>query len=267
MLRNTALTTLLLTSLALPAHAAVGVTLRGSHESMVRQNEIARENAYSFLRTPDEVREYAARGILVPVTGNADYTLAKGVSFAYTRPVVKSFVEYLGAQYRQGCGEQLVVTSLTRPEALQPHNASNLSVHPAGMAMDVRAKQTPKCRVWLESTLLGLEKQGILDVTREVHPPHYHVAVFPGPMEAFLARAGTAKPAAPTAVTPAAISTAPAATAASRVEPAGSLGPAVSRSRELSGKGRLWLAALALAPLGLALGLRGQREGHPTELD
>ncbi|MBV9772609.1 MAG: hypothetical protein JO040_01580 [Gemmatimonadetes bacterium] len=268
MLRNTALTALLLTSFALPARADVGVTLRGSHESMVRQNEIAKENAYSFLRTPEQVKEYVAKGFLVPVAGNADYTLAKGVSFAYTRPEVHAFIEYLGREYRQGCGEQLVVTSLTRPEARQPSNASNLSVHPAGMAMDVRAKQTPKCKVWLESTLLGLEKQGVLDVTREVHPPHYHVAVFPGPMRAYLAKVGAPEPPAPSEAHPVVPAQgSPMQTLSRKADQPGALVPAMERRHETSGTTRMWLILLAISPLGMALGLRGRGQRHPTELD
>jgi murein DD-endopeptidase MepM/ murein hydrolase activator NlpD len=46
------------------------------------------------------------------------------------------------------------------------------------MAIDLRVPPTRKCRAWLENTLLSLEKQHVVDVTREHYPPHYHVAVF-----------------------------------------------------------------------------------------
>src|SRR5690606_40865182 len=32
---------------------------------------------------------------------------------------------------------------------------------------------------WVESTLLMLEKEGVLEATHERRPPHYHVALFP----------------------------------------------------------------------------------------
>src|SRR5690606_8979905 len=51
-------------------------------------------------------------------------------------------------------------------------------VHPAGMAVDLRISSSAACRSWLESTLLSLERQEVLDVTRERHPPHYHIALF-----------------------------------------------------------------------------------------
>lgn len=165
------------------AGAAVGTAeasgLRGSPASMRHQHEIALSEDYTFLRTANQVREFASVGRLDTVPGNADYAVNK-VSFPYARPEVVSFIERLAREYRRAGGEQLVVTSLTRPTALQPRNAHRLSVHPAGMAVDLRVPTKPSQRKWLESKLLELERAGVLDVTRERTPPHYHVAVFPG---------------------------------------------------------------------------------------
>ncbi|HYW06042.1 MAG TPA: hypothetical protein VE913_03745, partial [Longimicrobium sp.] len=69
-----------------------------------------------------------------------------------------------------------------------PGNAHTLSVHPAGMAVDFRVSRNAECRTWLEGTLLGLERAGVLDVTRERMPPHYHVAVFPDAYSAYVER-------------------------------------------------------------------------------
>ncbi len=178
---------LLLLAAASPA-AATRVTLHGSHGSMVRQHGIARANDYTFLHTPAAIRAFTREGYLVPVPGNRDYRLA-GVSFAVARPETKTFVERLGAAYHVACGAPLVVTSLTRPTDEQPRNASPLSVHPAGMAVDLRVPATSGCRRWLERSLLALERNGVLDVTREHRPPHYHVAVFPGEYMRFAASA------------------------------------------------------------------------------
>jgi hypothetical protein len=157
------------------AHAQ---TLRGSSTSMQRQNEAAKKNAFSFLQRPHEVSKFADLGLLVRLPGNSKYLLA-GVSYPYARPAVKTFVERLAGQYKEACGEKLVVTSLTRPVSRQPRNASELSVHPAGMAVDLRVSSRRSCRSWLENTLLYLEREGSVDVTREYRPAHYHVAVFP----------------------------------------------------------------------------------------
>jgi hypothetical protein len=167
-----------------PAPAAasdVSVTLSGSRASMLRQNRIARDESFTFLRTTAQIRAYVENGYLVPVPGNADYAVIAG--HPYARPVVRQFVERLGSDYRAACGERLVVTSLTRPSTRQPRNASPLSVHPAGMAVDLRYPANPTCRSWLAGELLRLEQAGVLDATLERNPPHFHVAVFPAPYE------------------------------------------------------------------------------------
>ena len=170
-------TTVVFGTLAI-ASSAEASGLRGSPASMRYQHEVARELDYTFLRTSAQVREFAAEGRLDTVAGNADYRVNK-VSFPYARPEVVSFIERLAREFRAETGEQLVVTSLTRPTALQPRNAHKLSVHPAGIAVDLRIPFKPTQRSWLEARLLTLENAGVLDVTRERRPPHYHVAVFP----------------------------------------------------------------------------------------
>jgi LysM repeat protein len=164
-------------------------SLQGSRVSLLRQTEMARQHDYTYLRTSDQVHEFARRGLLVRLTGSSSYRLA-AVSFPYARPEVKTFIERLGSQYRAACGERLVVTSLTRPISRQPSNASHLSVHPTGMAVDLRLSNRSSCRRWIEKTLLTLERRGVAEATRERHPPHYHVTLFPKPYMRYLAGKG-----------------------------------------------------------------------------
>ena len=161
--------------------------LGGSRKSIIRQHRIATKHDYKFLRTAAEVREWVRREKLVTLTSTADYVLSNEVSFPYARPAVKLFIDRLGAQYHAATGERLVITSLTRPINEQPENASALSVHPAGMAADLRIPASSKNRRWLEKTLLALEDKSVIDATRERHPKHYHVAVFPAEYERYVA--------------------------------------------------------------------------------
>lgn len=189
-------------ALAAPvAPAYAGADLWGSRASIRHQHEVARDADLTFLRTPAQVREFVEKERLEVVTSTADLEIAK-VSFPYTRPIVRQFLERLAAQYRAATGEKLVVTSLVRPTSRQPRNASPYSVHPAGIAVDFRVPATQNERFWLEATLLMLESEGVLDVTRERRPPHYHVAVFPDEYETYLAErlaAGARTPVAETA--------------------------------------------------------------------
>ncbi|NKB86839.1 MAG: LysM peptidoglycan-binding domain-containing protein [Acidobacteria bacterium] len=171
---------------ALPLEAQ---SLRGSSASMDRQNAQARAHDFTFLRDGRHVTTFVNSGLLVRLPGNSNYEL-NAVSYPYARPEVKLFVERLSAQFRGACGEKLVVTSLTRPQNGQPRNASSRSVHPTGMALDIRRHNTPACRSWLERVLLSLEGSQVLEVSLEHRPPHYHIALFPDPYRSYVTRLG-----------------------------------------------------------------------------
>lgn len=163
--------------LLLPVGLASAADFRGTEAKMMRQHAVAVEESYSFLRTPADVRRLVESGALVSVNQNADLGMS-GVSFPFARPEVRSFIEHFAAQFHDSTGEQLVVTSLTRPEAAQPKNAHVLSVHPAGMAVDLRVPAGSSSRSWLDRALLAMQSAGLIDVTREHTPAHYHIAVF-----------------------------------------------------------------------------------------
>jgi LysM repeat protein len=168
------------------ATPALAQSLKGSAASMTRQNQEAVRYGYSFLENGQAVNQFVDRGHLVKVSPNR-YMDLHDVSYPYARPGVKLFLDRLSTQYTAACGEKLTVTSLTRPLNRQPANASAVSVHPTGMAADLRIPQKGSCRTWLENTLLSLEATGVIDVTRERNPPHYHVAVFTQTYEQYVA--------------------------------------------------------------------------------
>jgi hypothetical protein len=153
-------------------------SLGGSSASLDRQNRMAMQHDFTFIDTAERVRYFASQGWLVEVEPTRNFSL-HAVSFPYARPEVELFAQRLGGQYRRACGEQLVVTSLTRPTTRQPRNASDRSVHPTGMALDIRYSGDRNCRRWLEDVLGSLERQGVLEATRERSPVHYHIALFP----------------------------------------------------------------------------------------
>lgn len=177
---------LILASLPLPLDAQ---SLRGSASKLDLQNRVAEQNDFTYLSTRQQVQTFVELGLLVPVQANDDFEL-KAVSFPYSRPEAALFVDRFASQYRHACGEKLVVTSLTRPISDQPRNASDRSVHPTGMAVDLRVSTDRRCRSWLESTLLQLAGNGVLDATRETRPPHYHVVVFPAQYSAHVQQLG-----------------------------------------------------------------------------
>jgi len=167
--------------------AAQAQSLRGTWQSLDKQNREAKRHDFTYISNSSQVYRFVDAGLLVALYGNENYEL-KAVSFPYARPESKLFIERLSAQYRRACGEKLVVTSLTRPLSNQPRNASSRSVHPTGMAMDLRRPNGGPCREWLDSTLLYLEGRDLIEATLERRPPHYHIAVFPNQYRGYVAR-------------------------------------------------------------------------------
>lgn len=166
--------------------AARAQSLRGSHRSVERVWHYAVAHDYTFAQSAREVRRAVHEGRLVRLASGRDYVLHE-VSFPYAAPGTRTFLQRLGAQYRQACGEPLVVTSAVRPESVQPANASDHSVHPTGIAVDLHRPERTACRAWLRDTLLVLERRGILDATEEHHPAHFHVALYPDAYRSYLA--------------------------------------------------------------------------------
>jgi hypothetical protein len=118
-----------------------------------------------------------AAGEFVPLAGNKDYAPKARMSLPYAAPEVRAFIETLGAEYHSACGERLVVTSALRPMSRRPRNGSVKSVHPTGIAIDVRKPKRGMCRDWLRQLLLQHEREGTIEATEEFRPPHFHIVV------------------------------------------------------------------------------------------
>lgn len=162
---------------ALP-RPAIAQSLKGSSRAVAKAHAAVLALGLPFAKTAADVEQLVEAGKLVAVEAGPSLALHQ-VSFPYATPALARFVTALASRYRQACGEPLVVTSLMRPLDRQPPNASRRSVHPAGVAADIRRSKNGRCLAWLERELLELEGAGEIEATRESHPPHYHVAVLP----------------------------------------------------------------------------------------
>src|SRR3977135_1115898 len=112
--------------------------LHGSKASVERMYDFAVRYRYPFYLTPTNLDTAIAHGKLVALTGDANYELTRGVGFSYSTPEAKHFVTQFAPQYLAACGMPLTVTSAARPMSRQPHNANPRSVHPPGIAVDIR---------------------------------------------------------------------------------------------------------------------------------
>lgn len=187
---------LLLAALCAATCEARAQTLRGSRGTVDRAYRQALDHDLTFYRSGRSVQRAASEGDLVRLSGNADYRVS-GTRYPYALSTTRTFVQRLAAQYRDVCGERLVVTSAVRPTSFHLRNSVDKTVHPAGMAVDLRKPSGARCRDWLRRTLLAVESAGAIDATEEYRPPHFHVVVFPEPYRRYVARAAGEKPAEP----------------------------------------------------------------------
>jgi LysM repeat protein len=141
--------------LLLTANQAQGQTLKGSPASVKKQYTLAQSYGFRFIQTPNEVAPVVNSGKLQRVSANRHLEL-HSVSYPYAVAETKLFLDRLSQQYQSACGEKLTVTSLLRPANKQPANSVARSVHPTGMAVDLRIPAKGNCRSWLENTLLIL---------------------------------------------------------------------------------------------------------------
>lgn len=167
------------------AHAQRAVrepeSLRGSKASVEKMYDFAESHRYPFYLTPTTLDSAIARGKLVPLTGDANYELTRGVGFSYATVEAREFVTQFAPQYLAACGAPLTVTSAARPMSRQPRNANPHSVHPTGIAVDIRRPYAGPCLTWVRGALAELEARGLIEATEEHHPAHLHLAVLRTP--------------------------------------------------------------------------------------
>ena len=154
-------------------------SLKSSPESIGHMFLVALAGKLTFFPTVREVRESIANGLLVQLSGNDDYLVDEWVSFPYVLRETKLFLEHFALEYHLACRTQLVLTSGTRPVTPKLPNASPISVHPVGMAIDIRTPRNLGCRNWLDDTLIFSRAVGDIEANWEIAPPHYHIAILP----------------------------------------------------------------------------------------
>jgi hypothetical protein len=170
----------LLLSCTLSPILAAGLSaqsLRGSQASVDHLYLVARASGLQFHATVRSARRAVEAGEFVPLSGNTDYVPKNRMSLPYAAAEVRSYIEHLSAEYHSACGERLVITSALRPMSRRPRNGSVKSVHPTGIAVDVRKPKRRLCRDWLRQLLLQHEREGTIEATEEFHPPHFHIVV------------------------------------------------------------------------------------------
>lgn len=167
-------------SAAIASEMANFAALKGSRPKVQGTYFNTVNRGATFYQTMDEARAAISSGKFVPLYGN-QYYATYHMTLAYATPQAKAFIEALAPQFVEHCDEMMVVTSALRPKEKSPRNGSPWTVHPTGIAVDIRKPRNQACKPWLRQVLLDYQNQGYVDATEEFHPPHFHVAVIKAP--------------------------------------------------------------------------------------
>lgn len=166
--------------------------LRGSHASLVRQDERDRAEGLTRIKDEAQLRTLVQQRALIPLPVNeavqADPRLA--VDRRYTRPWTAEFLHNLGGAFMSRFGEPLVVTSAVRPASYQeqltwrngnaaPANGAIASPHEFGATIDIGKKgMTAREMAWMRGYLLPLQQAGQIDVEEEFYEACFHITVY-----------------------------------------------------------------------------------------
>ncbi|MGD0096841.1 MAG: DUF5715 family protein [Terracidiphilus sp.] len=167
--------------------------LRGSYESLVRQNEIS-ENADSLerIQDDDDLADRIASGMLVPVPVSAALAINGSLpdNRRYCRPWTASFLSDLARAHAAQFHAPLLVTSAVRTVEYQKQlervngNAAAAegdiaSPHLTGATIDIAKQGLSRQQIaWMRARLLSLQNAGKIDVEEEFHQSCFHITVY-----------------------------------------------------------------------------------------
>ena len=173
--------------------------LRGSHESLVHQNEMAEADGLERILDDADLEDRISHGSLVPVPVSPVLHINTDLpeNRRYCRPWTAKFLADLShAHSARFAGSALEVTSAVRTVEYQRRlrmtngNAASAdgdiaSPHLTGGTIDIaKAGMTAREIGWMRAWLIPLEQQGKIDVEEEFRQSCFHISVYKSYSEA-----------------------------------------------------------------------------------
>jgi hypothetical protein len=166
--------------------------LRGSYESLVRQNEKSEADNLERIEDDDDLADRITRKMLVPVPVSAALAVNGNLpeNRRYCRPWTASFLTDLARAHAAAFHEPLEVNSAVRTVAYQKQlmkingNATSAegdiaSPHLTGATIDIAKQGLSRQEIgWMRAWLLPLEQAGKIDVEEEFHQSCFHITVY-----------------------------------------------------------------------------------------
>jgi hypothetical protein len=167
-------------------------TLRGTHDSLVRQNARAEQDALERIEDDADLHDRIARGVLVRVPESSALAVNPELpdERRYCRPWTADFVADLARAHQGQFRKPLVVSSAVRTVEYQKHlmrvnrNAADaegdiVSPHVTGATIDIaKSGLSRKEMLWMRNQLLAYQNAGVIDVEEEFHQRCFHITVY-----------------------------------------------------------------------------------------
>ena len=165
--------------------------LKGSHDSLVRQNEEIDRLQLGRIADDTELQQLIDKGDLVslPVENSVRIDPRLDEDRRYCRPWTKEFLKDLGQAYYKEFKQPIQVNSavrtVTQQEKLMRHNGNaapaegpTASSHLAGLTVDIaKHGMTRKQRKWMQDYLVRMRDLGLVEAVEERKQACFHVMV------------------------------------------------------------------------------------------
>jgi hypothetical protein len=166
--------------------------LRGSRDSLVRQNERAEADALERIQDDADLNDRISRGMLVPVPTSGSLTVNGNLpeDRRYCRPWTAAFLRDLARAHQTQFHTSLEVSSAVRTVEYQKRlmgingNAAAaegdiVSPHVTGATIDIaKSGMSRRELAWMRVHLLTIQNAGKIDVEEEFHQACFHITVY-----------------------------------------------------------------------------------------
>jgi len=165
--------------------------LRGSHESMLRQNEEIDRLGLPRIADEQQLQELVEQRELVPIRETATLRIHPDLEpqNRFCRPWTRSFLDDISRDYYRQFRQPLQVNSAVRTAEQQhklrrhngnaaPDSGETASSHLAGLTVDISRRAMGRAqRKWMEQYLMGLHERGLVETAEERRQPVFHIMV------------------------------------------------------------------------------------------
>jgi hypothetical protein len=166
--------------------------LRGTRDSLVRQNERAEEESLERIEDDADLQDRITRGLLVRVPESTGLVVNSALpdDRRYCRPWTAEFLSELSRAHEAQFHTPLVVSSAVRTVEYQKHlmrfnhNAADaegdvVSPHLTGATIDIAKSGLSRREMqWMRDHLFAYQTAGVIDVEEEFRQRCFHITVY-----------------------------------------------------------------------------------------